>query len=70
MPTRTKDVNPGDSWEYKDHVYQIIGTAIMTGTLKDIKLAIVYCRPDHPLMFVRERMEFLDKFKWVKGIRK
>ena len=67
------DVNPGDKWSYTNHLYEVVGTALMTGELRHSRLgrqilSIVYRRKGHPLCFVRERMEFIEKFTFIDGV--
>ena len=63
------DVNPGEVWKYRDIEYNIVNTGLLTGSLRDqqghVTPVIVYRRDEEPLLFVRERHEFIRKFTQV-----
>ena len=65
------DINPGELWNYRDSDYEIVNTGLLAGELKRFCAdnfpvpVIVYRSSDVPLLFVRERNEFLRKFTQV-----
>ena len=65
------DIEPGDTWRLDGNDYMIVNTGILMGGLKKltedkITLVVIYGSTERPLLYVRDRREFLKYFHKVK----